>query len=376
MPFLRYVEVLVFLVVRLYNRARCAVATNAMERVKTMRPSPISLIPVVLASATLLSAQTKPATRPVLGTAQLPGDNGKLGQAYTMGTAEKLNIVLTGVHYSKVRWNHSDHTVDPSDGEKLLVVDYQIQNPNKVPTGMDGGALKFTAVDEESQNHEGVGYVVQKNYGTDLSLNLKPAQRMDCETVIVVPAKAIIPKLMVAHRTGGPVLRYDLHGKVAALAKPFSADGTTALASYPGAIGTAYPLLFEDAKVVSTAFQGSPLGPTSIDDKKIFMLVKVTAKNMSTAKQPVGGFKAEVVDEDGEHYKSDGVRKASLDDTTSGEIDPGAEMTFRLPIVLPKGVKVVKIRLWEQGNHYENSSAVEIPVELYATADGQPLKKG
>ncbi len=340
-----------------------------------MRPSKSLFFILALGAVSAASPQTKPVVRPVLGTAQLPGDNGKLSQAYTMGKAEKLNIVLTSARYSKVRWNHNDKTVDPGDGEKLLVLDYQVQNPNKTPTHMDGQALKFTAFDQEDKNYDDTEYAVVKNTTGEVNLDLKPAQRIDCESVVVVPAKSTIPKLMVAHRTGGAVLRYDLHGKVSPLAKPFSDDGTVALASVPGQIGIVYPLLFSDAKVVSTAFQERQLGPTSIDDKKIFMLVKVALKNASTAKQSIGGFYAEAVDEDGEHYKSDGVRKASTEDTTSGDVDPGAEMTIRLPIVLPKGVKIVKLRLWEQGNHYENSSAIEVPMTTYATTDGQPVKK-
>lgn len=320
------------------------------------------------------STRQTPATRPVLGTAQLPGDNGKLNQAYTMGEQNKLNIVLTGVRYSKSRWICDDSTNAPDRDHKLMIVSFQIQNPNKEITNFNDSSMKFTAIDQEGENHEGISRVIQKSGAKDLNIDLKPAQRIDCETAILIPAKGVVPKLMVAHRSGGAVLRYDLHHVITPLEKPYSENGTDALDSFAGETGTYYTLLDTDVKYLSTAFQERQLGNNTCDpNKEIYMLTKMTFK-MQTPGRGFMRFEAEAVDEDGDRYPGVSIRKASTEDHMSSYAESGQETNGRVAFVVPKGVKIAKVRICETTRG--KSTTVEFPVDQYATADGQPLNKG
>lgn len=352
-----------------------------------MRTPHFCLTVAALATVVVAQGQTKPAmskqavkatppaiSRPVLGTAQLPGDDGKLNQAYTMGTQGKLNLVLTGVRYGKSRWIYEGSTVAPDRDHKLMILSFQIQNPNKEITTFNDAALKFTAIDQEGENHEGEGHVIQKNGTKDLNIDLKPAQRIDCESVILVPAKGVVPKLMVAHRSGGGVLRYDLHDAVQGLDKPYSENGTDAAERFAGEAGTYYSLLDSDVKYASTAFQERQLGNNTCDPtKEIYMLSRMTFR-METPGRGFMRFEAEAVDENGDRYPATSIRKASTEDHMASYAESGEETNGRVAFVVPKGVKIAKMRIWE--TTHGKSSVVEFPVDQYATADGQPLNKG
>lgn len=318
--------------------------------------------------------QAKPAqTKPVLGTTQLPGDNGKLDQAYTMGNEAKLNIVLTGVRYTKTRWTHGNDNLTADRDHKLMILSFQIQNPNKEITMFTGSSLKFTAIDQEGENHEGVASAIQKSNAKELSIDLKPAQRIDCETAILVPAKGVVPKLMVAHARGGAVLRYDLHDVIKPLEKPYSENGSDAAPIFAGEKDTYYSLLDSDVKYASTAFKERQLGSNTCDpEKQIYMLSRMTFR-MQTPVKGFMRFEGEAVDENGDKYPSVSIRKAGTEDHMASYAESGEETNGRMAFVIPKGLKIAKMRIWETTRG--KSSAIEFPVDMYATADGQPLTK-
>lgn len=342
--------------------------------------------PLILAALTavcLAPAQAKPATKPgtkpaqkpaqtqpLLGTAQLPGDNGKLEQAYTMGERGKVNVVLTGVRYAKERWIHDESAVTPDRDHKLMILSFQIQNPNKEITRFNGGVLKFTAIDQEGENHEGSRIAIQKSGVKNLSIDLKPAQRIDCETAILVPAKGMVPKLMVAHESGGGVLRYDLHDAIKGLQKPYSADGVNADASIPGEAGTFYSLWDWDVKYQNVETGEKAFGHWTIDDNKSFVFARLAIKK-AVAGNSLARINAELISEDGDRYPDSGLKKGSLEEGHSLRGEQGQEMNTRMAFSVPKGVKIVKLRVWEGQNTY--SHAVEFPMDLYATMDMKPL---
>lgn len=338
-----------------------------------------------LAAASVVVAQTKPAAkptqkpkpaaqtptaRPLLGTAQLPGDDGKLNQAYTMGTRGKLNFTLTGVRYTKVRWNVEGNSTAPGREEKLMILSFSIQNPNPEITPYHSGSLKFTAIDQENENHEWVGNVVQKASDKSLNINLKPAQKVECEAAIVVPGKGVVPKLMVAHQSGGDVLRYDLRPIVQKLEKPWSENGDDVLETIAGEKDTYYPLLQWDVKYQTVAIDEKRFGNWTIGDEHVFVLARVGIKKMSKSGH-IARFRAELVSEDGDKYPDSGLKKASLPEGHPSTGDYGQEMNARMAFSVPKGIKIAKMRLWEeQGN---KSVVVEWPMDIYATMDGKPI---
>ncbi|RYG23291.1 hypothetical protein EON82_14465 [bacterium] len=314
------------------------------------------------------AAVQKPTTRPVLGTAQLPGDNGKLNQAYTMGQTRKVNFTLTGARYTKTRWTIDGRAAAPDKTTKLLVLSFSIQNPNPEITNFNMGTLKFTAIDQENVNHEYEGMVIQKAEEKNLTMDLKPAQKIECETVIVVPAKGVVPKLMVAHDTGGGVLRYDLRPIVQKLDKPFSEDGATAVETINAEKDAYYPLMHWDVKYLSTAISEKRFGNWTISDNKVFVLAKFQIKKASKTGY-IARFRAELISEDGDRYDDQGMKKASLEEGANGPTEFGQEMNVRMAFAIPKGVKIAKLRIWEDQS--KSSTALEFPIEMVATMDGK-----
>lgn len=334
-----------------------------------MRTPYLPLTVALALTACVAGGQKRPAKRPparvVMGTAQLPGDNGKLGQAYTLGDSERVNLVLTGVRYGKARWVHGEEAIAPSATQKLLILSYQIQNPNPSLTRYEPRVLTFTAIDDAGVNHEAEAAVATKGDAKSVYVQLKPAQRIDCETAIRVPAKGTIPKLMILPRIGGRVLRVDLRGHVAPLAPPYSADGHDALATVPGKPGVAYALLGSDVRYVSTAFQAHQVGDTTCTDDQVFMLAKMgfAARAPGRSRR---AFHGEAVDADGEHHASTGLIRASTEGPMGTDGTAGEEVTGRMLFVVPKGAKIVKLRVWE-GDYDDRSSAIEYPLGATAT---------
>jgi hypothetical protein len=144
----------------------------------------------------------------------------------------------------------------PSAEEKLLVLRYTIHNPNKTERRYYWSTVGFTAVDAMNQNREFVQNAGSRETGEALNVNLKPAQKVEAYTVIKVPAKGVVPKLIVKPESGG-VIRYDLRGVAKPLTAPFAdpADktGATALKEIPGQNGQYYPLQNSTSKCLKPA---------------------------------------------------------------------------------------------------------------------------
>src|SRR5437763_600353 len=76
-------------------------------------------------ATTVKPTQAKPVEQqrpPVKGTAQLPGDNGQIGQAYTLGTTEPINFTLDSAEYTVKRVVMGETVHAPEGDEKLLVI--------------------------------------------------------------------------------------------------------------------------------------------------------------------------------------------------------------------------------------------------------------
>ncbi|MEA2554313.1 MAG: hypothetical protein QOJ65_2489, partial [Fimbriimonadaceae bacterium] len=142
------------------------------------------------AIATHAGAQGKPKPKPriVQGTTQLAGDDGKINVTYTIGATEPVNITLTEAKFTVERMNIGGYTHAPSKTQKMLVLTLTIQNPTKTETGFNNGTLKFTAVDQDNENRPGIGEVVRKGSVEPLDISLKPAQKIEVQTAILVPA--------------------------------------------------------------------------------------------------------------------------------------------------------------------------------------------
>jgi hypothetical protein len=297
----------------------------------------------------------KPPTQTgVKGATQLAGDNGQIGQNYMIGPkGEELVFTLTGVEYTVARvmlTGGAETAALPKADEKVLILRYSVQNPQKSDQFVNALGLTITAVDAKDVNH--VANFMGRQGGTDsVNITLKPAQKLDVFTAITVPAAGPVPKLIIQRGEGTAVLRYDLRGKVKQLAAPFAADaaGASARTEVTATPATFYPLMRFDARLDSTAFSSAALGEHTLEEGQRFLLATVTLKNMhlDPSEYSAGEIRGEVTLASGEKVEARGLLHATRPEETRGEVKPGAMATVRLFFVVPNGDAPKTLRLQE-----------------------------
>jgi hypothetical protein len=305
---------------------------------------------------------TKPTTKPqpkpsgVLGMVPMAGVEGKIGQTYTLGTDNHINFTLTSAEYTLERVNIDTHTYAPSANEKLLVLRYTVHNPNKTERRYYWSTLEFTAVDAMNQNREFVQNAGSHETGEALEIDLKPAQKVEGYTVIKVPAKGVVPKLIVKPESGG-VIRYDLRGVAKPLTSPFAdpsdKTGATALTEIPAQIGQYYPLHNFDIKVLETGYADA-LGETVPEEGQRFFVATVSIRNATKNEQRFywATFKPTLIDADGEEVEwPQSLFKATRNEAAEGTLKPGQEYKARVYFPLPKNVAAKTLTLAEDESH-------------------------
>jgi hypothetical protein len=292
----------------------------------------------------------------VLGTTQLPGDFGKLGQTYTIGKRDPINFTLDSARYVADRFFVNGRGTYPKADEKLLVLRFTVHNPQPRDVYFDGARLTLTAVDAQDTNHVASGEAVRAGVTDQPAFGaaLKPAQKVQLETVIRVPAKGEAPKLIVQREDGAPVIRYDLRGKAAPVAAPFAdpADttGATALKDVPVAPGAYVPFGGYDLKVESVAAVTGKLNGYAPQAGSRYLTVICSLRNATGADQPYYPqyFDTTLRDADGEKVAGNhSMLKASRDELASGKLAPGEEARVRFFFPLPTGVKAKSFTISE-----------------------------
>lgn len=268
------------------------------------------------------------------GEGQLAGGEGRLGQAYAIGQRSPLNFTLRSAAYSVRPVALGPNTIAPNADEKLLVLRYRVQNPQKGDVTYYWGDLKFTAVDAQDGNHTLNFNVAREGTTEHLQITLKPAQAVDVVAVLKVPANAVVPKLLVER--GGesaPILRYDLRGQVTPLPAPFAEPagrGEVAREVVPGAIGTFYPMLTFDFRVESAAYAASVDGRAATTGRRFLV---VTASLRNPLNRPLDYYWGTVAPE----LRADGgvlewnrqLLRAGGPESASGQLRAGDEVRVR-----------------------------------------------
>lgn len=209
------------------------------------------------------------ATTGTTGTPQLAGDNGELAKVYTMRKSDPLYFALLKAEFSVAPIRIGDKVHSASADGKLLVLHFTVQNPNTTDRLVRWDSLRFMVVDALNVNHPCRATWGDALTRQDVAVLLKPAQKLEMYTVIPVPAAGEIPKLMVQSNRDddGPVLRYDLRGKVkplsAPVADPADATGATARSEVPAQLNTSYGLqtlnvTVEKTELITTALDIAP----------------------------------------------------------------------------------------------------------------------
>jgi hypothetical protein len=334
----------------------------------------LSLFPLAAATALVLSATVptagyaappkKPAANPaakraasgpiVLGTTQMPGDFGKFGQTYTVGKSTPINFTLDSARYAAERFTIGPNIWVPKRDEKVLVLRFTVHNPLPRTQRFYWADLKFTAVDATDTNREYIQAVRRAGVqDARFEAELKPAQKVQIETAIVVPAAGEVPKLIVEREAGAPVIRYDLRGKVGKLPAPFAdpadATGATPAKEPTFAAGTPAPV---GAMDVTLEAVGSIAGPAYNGDSPKpgyrYATVLVTLKNVTAAKRRYywGDFDATARDADGEKVPfTQSMLKGTRNEKADGELEPGESVRVRFYFAVPESVQLKTVTL-------------------------------
>ncbi|GGK42776.1 hypothetical protein GCM10008955_40720 [Deinococcus malanensis] len=312
-----------------------------------------------LALATTAYAANSPAKQPakpvVLGTTQLDGQNARLGQTFTVGKQQPINITLLSAAYSTSRVMLGTQMVVPKPNEKLLVLRFTAHNPTKSDTSLYG--LRFTAVDAKDVNHVSESAFVRAGTSEEFRASLKPAQKVEVVSVVRVPASGVVPKL-IAQRGEGPVVRYDLRGQVKGVPAPFAdskdASGATALVDAPGKLGTVYAMGQYDMKLEEVSFSSEPMLGREVPAGKRYVLATVTMKNAGVdADSPSHySFDSELVDADGEPVPFWILAKGNRpEEAINRSVKPGEEYRVRLVYIAPDNVNLRSLVLREPNTH-------------------------
>lgn len=282
----------------------------------------------------------------VQGTAQLAGGDGALGKTYSLGkTTNALNFTLAALEYGLAPITMGTNVYAPKADEKLLVLRYTVQNPQKSDTSLYYGSFKMTALDAKDINHELNSDVVRDGTTEIYNAQLKPAQKINLLAVLVVPAAGAIPKLIVERGDGSPVLRFDLRGKVKGLVAPFAdpadSSGSSALVEVPAQAGVFYPMFNFGGKLESVAFSQDKMDGKAPDAGKRYLIATFAIKNLlGTTAQPVSysysSFKFQLLSAEGDRQTFSGyLIKAARDEHADGSLKSGEEYRFRVYFTLP-----------------------------------------
>jgi hypothetical protein len=272
----------------------------------------------------------------VQGTTQMAGEWAEIGKEYTLGVEDPMNFELRSVEFVASRVIVGEDIFAPKADEKMLVIHYTIHNPQSEERNASWNTFNFTVVDATNQNAEFSQYVGQEDNSLEIgSINLKPAQEIKVYTFFIVPAKGVIPKLIVK-RPDGLVLRYDLKDKVTPLPAPYAdpsdSTGATALKEVPWPIGSYCPIGKFDIKFDSAMYTDETYVEYSPEEGTHHLLLNVTIKNPSSQTQTVywSTFNPGIKTAGGETIAyNQYLLHAKRDEVLEAELEPGQEVRGR-----------------------------------------------
>ncbi len=300
-------------------------------------------------------------------TVQLAGNNGVFGTVYSIVKSSPIYFRLKSAEFTTGQVIVGETLYAPGADEKLLVLHFTLQNPQKSEQPIRSDTLKFTVVDAVNTNHEGDERWGDERNHSEVDMSLKPAQTIDIYTCITVPSKGTIPKLMVMPPSdnNGPILRYDLtspKNKVTALKAPFAdpsdSSGYTALGVVQGKLNVLYPYYDFDFAVEKFEYTTDKLDKDEApEDGTRYLVVTLLAKNKSPQNTllrcdtiiPV------LTTTDGDELEYQEMLLASANRPFNKDVRMGEENRVRIYFTLPERVtpKTLAIKEGESGRIYE-----------------------
>jgi hypothetical protein len=307
------------------------------------------------------------------GTTQLSGADAKVNQAYSVGQRSPLNFTLKSAELSLASTAIGTNPFTTTSTQKLLLVRFSVQNPQKNDVELSTTSYRFTVVDSRDVNVSPEPFgspIIARNGETDaLRVQLKPAQRVDAYAVFVVSGQGTLPKLIV-QRTGeekAPVLRYDLRPILKGLRAPFAdaSDPTTALERVQGQPGTYYPTYNLDVKFEGAQFGTDTVAGANLKEGNRWLWVTYSLRNPypKTSDRNVSygecSVTAELLDANDERVTTQQCgtplyRPSRPERLPGGELRPGDEVKVRMLFELPTnvGAKSFSLRGEDKGRTY------------------------
>ena len=264
--------------------------------------------------------------------------NGRAVQLATLakgGKSSPTNFALRSAEFVAPRVRIGEETYYPKAAEKFLVLHYTLHNPQKTERSAGWDTFDIMAVDATDTNREFSQQVGQESNSSKLDMYLKPAQKVDAYTFIVVPTQGEVPKLMIKS-SDGLALRYDLRGKVkplpAPIADPTDTTGSSALAEVPSQTGTYYPTGLSDVRLDAASYTNQGLHDIELSAGMRNLVLTVTVKNQSAEAQNVdwSKFNPKLRTEDGVNVAwNQEILYSTRGDTLDTELVPGQEIQAR-----------------------------------------------
>lgn len=327
-----------------------AIATSPLSAATTKKPVP---------KKPTAKAPAKPSTnnKATAGTTQLKGSTPKFGETWTLGKTYPWNFKLNSAEYSVEQLKIGDTIYFPPAGQKLLVLHFTVHNPQPREALMRFDTFNWTVVDAKDTNWEGISELGSEKTRERVEMEMKPAQKMDLYTAVLVPAKAEMPKLIVKG-SDDLVLRYDLRGKVKGMPGPFAdpkdKTGATALDRVPAQKGTYYPLGQFDVKLdgVSTSDK-KIINEEELEEGNSWVIVSMTAKNDSAEPKLLrfDTFEPKLLDQDGAEIEWNGnMLSGTRDKDIETSPEPGQELKFRYYFQIPSDVQLQSLTIREGGD--------------------------
>lgn len=319
-----------------------------------MKPTiPVAI--VVLACCTLVGAQNKgktgaqpKQTTPAKGTVQMPGDKGVIGTTYQLGAkGNELHFTLDSAEFAQ-RFPAVEDMIFADSEDRLLVLKYTVQNPQKFPVRFDYTSFHFTSVSPADENRENPNYIYHATTFKRYDPELKPAQKVQAVAVFPIHGTGPVTKLIVQRDTGVPVLRFDLRDKVKKMTSIWSPDGVDTVIKSTGEFGKVWDSGPFDVTIDKIEKVETQVGNYEVPEGQALFLVHTTVKN--SLKQPYravwGMYEPKLVDENGEEieWRADWLTITG-NKTIDQDLDPGDTIRGKLIFVGSKDLKPTKLTL-------------------------------
>jgi hypothetical protein len=306
-------------------------------------------------------------TDAVSGATALVGGTGELGKTYTIGKRDPVNFTLKSAEFAVKRMQIGSSKFEPEASEKLLILRFTVQNPQKKDLEFSTFNLRFTAVDSKDVNSSpepyGSAYIAREGEFVPLKVRLKPTQKIDAYAILTVSSAGVIPKLIVQSSNNNdqePVVRYDLGKKVKALPAPYNdpsdPSGATALASITAKAGVFVPMRFSSLRLDGAAFADT-FDQRAASGGKRWLVVTMTLKNdiqPGGANLDVGDCSFGVVltasdnETDSQQRCGLALYKGGREERLRVEVAPGNESALRLVFEVPSDVTGKSLAITEE----------------------------